>query len=74
MPNGQFGTVQFATGRFVTAKGNPDMQFFDREKEKEMRREIKLKALEGKSAAFFAKNPALRKRQIAFAGLSLEDM
>ena len=50
------------------------MKFFDREKEKEMRREINLKALEGKSAAFFAKNPALRKRQIAFAGLSLEDM
>ena len=41
---------------------------------KRKRREINLKALEGKSAAFFAKNPALRKRQIAFAGLSLEDM
>ena len=41
---------------------------------KRKRREINLKALEGKSAAFFAKNPTLRKRQIAFAGLSMEDM
>ena len=74
MRNGQFGTVQFATEWFVTLKESLNMQFFDREKEKEMRREINLKALEGKSAAFFAKNPTLRKRQIAFAGLSLEDM
>ena len=50
------------------------MQFFDREKEKEMRREINLKALEGKSAAFFAKNPTLSGRKISFSGLSLEDM
>ena len=41
---------------------------------KRKRREINLKALEGKSAAFFAKNPTLRGRKASFAGLSLEDM
>jgi hypothetical protein len=41
---------------------------------KRKRREINLKALEGKAAAFFAKNPTLSGRKISFSGLSLEDM